>query len=131
MPDLSVTINDHEMFGKIIGEWAKYKNLQPTTIAEFRQAANKYKKIVGNYVSVGADYDDNDPVNVLNLLPGILNVVVPARGHMAEPLPQGAWPLPAFYKDLAFGGTVPSVAQGKKQAFRHCRVADYCLGKCM
>lgn len=123
MKDLSVNIGNHVELGKIIEAWAGDKNAQPTTIREFIQKAQ-------GHVTLGTGYADDDPVNVINLIPGMLNIVVPAAAHMKEPLPTGAWPMPACYTDLAYG-VEPVVDESDKEVFRYCRVGDYCMGKCM
>lgn len=118
-----IQVYDHAKFGALLLGWARNPATRPRTVGDFSANVDrKVAEIIGYSNETAIDYPQLQPSA------DAPTIAVPALKDLETPVPAGTYPIPDFYKDLAYH-TEPNVTD--RDTFRLCRIAEYCTNKCM
>jgi hypothetical protein len=132
---LEMTVVDHAAFGEIVKGWAKDPAKRPRTIKDLKAVVHP------QIMEISAGYADDAMIEYLTAPSSQVrpSFFIPHADDIGTPLPEGAYPLPNYYRDKAFYPKEPNIAFGKTpeeaaaraEVFRSCRIGDYAAAKCM
>lgn len=120
-----IKVYDHAKFGDLLLGWARNPATRFRTVGDFNGNVDRdVAEIIG--------YPSGTDIDYPALKPSVQapTIALPDLGDLETPVPAGTYPLPSFYKDLAFR-TEPNVADADRDTFRLSRIAEYCTNKCM
>jgi len=115
-------------WGKLVEEWARDESIRPSSVAELNlqmRRASVGVEFSEEFTDVAFCQAKNDHT-VQVFLPTV-SAIDNARGHLNA---GGAYLLPKFYKELAFGNRPANIKQEDKEEMLVSRIGDYAIGQC-